>query len=1368
MTKRVCSAVLALVMVMSLFTGLTPRVSAEDTYEKTVSVSPDDVVLLVCEGAGVELGGISAASPRYGSGESFDAAPAGAFPLTVVEGYAQGTFAFRNGDSYLCWLSGNSLNTADSADAGASWIVSFDADGEAVIRSYTDPSRRLWWNAANSCFACYTDKTAGEGYYSVQLYLAEPSDGKTWSWDGNAGDNGYHIEICAEDGSARQVACTQGEGVTDPVPTCTSGGVETFYCTVCGAVTTSVVLPMAPPTFVDGVCTVCGASETVPDVYAPADYIRDGDRILFVWPDDAAPRAAGPMAAGTNYLSAVEAVSADGNLTASQAIVFEVEARPAGKFAFRNNGRYLAPSAAESGSNSICLNEDPVDWTVSIAFGVATVSCPISETQTRYLRYNDALSRFSSYLSGQEEIAIYRLKTDEDLVDVYFVDEDDNNRAYACCTNTSSGETSAFPGPELTACGLEKGGHPYYKITVDRSKWDHVIFSGGGSETQTAELELGTAAYLVYYIQNHGAIVGADIWPESGTVVAPTCTEPGCTRYTGLLTGALVETDLIAALGHDYGNWSPNGDNTHTRVCANDASHAQTEFCADSSGDGICDTCGGALNEPVNLPEHGVFVIAAKVGDKYYALPGTFDEDNPNGVEITVVDGCVGERDAKGYAFTLELLEDNAYTISNGTCCLGSDASGSALQKLDDETTPAGAFRWRITEGSNGTYRVNNLDAPDRVLAYRAGSASGDDAPCFGVYAAAERNSGDETYFDLELLPIVKNAEAESPENIDIYFIDETNSAQAYAFYTDKNKDESDTSEDLQLPGVNLEACGVEKGGHSYYKLTLNTGNFVKVVFNNGQTGGVNSGNQTAELQFPADAREDPLDPAGNRYVVYSIFRDNGILTATVVEDVWPAPAERREPTCTEPGWSRYVGLRTGQYAGQTELPARGHSPGRPTQENRVEPTCTAPGSYDMVVRCSVCGTELTREHETVESLGHDWDEWQTDYAPTCTDRGVDYRICTRCNQMEQRDVDELGHEPGEPVQENYLEPTVTTEGGYDTVVYCTRCNAELSREHIALPATGPSEPALDESLTLYSSISVGVEIRTTFGVRRTQVQNYDRWYIEISKLDADGNVTASKRFGPGQEGTVEDGYIINAVYTDITAKEMGITYTATLHCINADGSEVYSRSATNTLRDYLIGEFTNADNPAQMRTLCADMLNYGAAAQVFFDYDAANLVNQNLSAAAAAAKAQYETRTEAPANLVNSGNGPNLYGSVSIMNRVVLGLTARGLGTGDTVRILVKEHATGETKATLDTIGHGGVYTAEYDRIEAEDMRTEFDFVTVVDGVETGNVLTWSVEGYVRACRENADASAEEVALLNAVLVYVDSAARANFNAND
>lgn len=438
-----------------------------------------------------------------------------------------------------------------------------------------------------------------------------------------------------------------------------------------------------------------------------------------------------------------------------------------------------------------------------------------------------------------------------------------------------------------------------------------------------------------------------------------------------------------------------------------------------------------------------------------------------------------------------------------------------------------------------------------------------------------------------------------------------------------------------------------------------------------------------------------------------------------------------------------------------------------------VAATCTNAG-HSAYYYCSGCNkyfsdsnaqNEITLASTNIPALGHNFGAWTVTTAATCTKAGVETRYCSRCNATETRNVAALGHNAGTPVIENRVEPTSTKDGGYDTVVYCTRCNAELSREHTVLPATGTEDAELDESLILYSSISVGVEIQTTFGVRRTQVQNYASWYIEVTKLASGCGLNETKRFGPGQEGAVEDGYIMNAVYTDITAKEMGVTYMATLHCFTADGHEVYSQTTTNTIRDYLIGELTNSDNSAAMRTLCADMLNYGAAAQVYFHCDVTSLVNENLPAAAAAAKAQYETKTQAPANLVNSDNGPTLYGSVSIMNRVVLGLTARNISTSGTVQIRVKDHNTGAVKATLDTTKRGSVYTADYDKIEADEMRTAFDFVTVVNGAETGNTLTWSVEGYVRASRQNSETSAEELALLNAMLIYVDAASNVSFN---
>lgn len=57
----------------------------------------------------------------------------------------------------------------------------------------------------------------------------------------------------------------------------------------------------------------------------------------------------------------------------------------------------------------------------------------------------------------------------------------------------------------------------------------------------------------------------------------------------------------------------------------------------------------------------------------------------------------------------------------------------------------------------------------------------------------------------------------------------------------------------------------------------------------------------------------------------------------------------------------------------------------------------------------------------------------------------------TDTKTVELGEPDPDAHEPGEPVEENAFAPTCTDFGGYDTVVYCTLCGAEISREHTEL-----------------------------------------------------------------------------------------------------------------------------------------------------------------------------------------------------------------------------------------------------------------------------------------------------------------------------
>ena len=164
---------------------------------------------------------------------------------------------------------------------------------------------------------------------------------------------------------------------------------------------------------------------------------------------------------------------------------------------------------------------------------------------------------------------------------------------------------------------------------------------------------------------------------------------------------------------------------------------------------------------------------------------------------------------------------------------------------------------------------------------------------------------------------------------------------------------------------------------------------------------------------------------------------------------------DAQAPSCTEIGWNAYDTCSRCDYTTYEELPALGHNPGAAKKENNVEPTCTEAGSYDMVVRCTRCNEILESTHTDVPALGHDWSDWAVTTAPTCTEKGVETRTCSRCNETETRDVAALGHTPAEAVKENNVEPTCTENGGFDMVVYCATCGAELSRTHTDLAALG-------------------------------------------------------------------------------------------------------------------------------------------------------------------------------------------------------------------------------------------------------------------------------------------------------------------------
>ncbi len=172
-----------------------------------------------------------------------------------------------------------------------------------------------------------------------------------------------------------------------------------------------------------------------------------------------------------------------------------------------------------------------------------------------------------------------------------------------------------------------------------------------------------------------------------------------------------------------------------------------------------------------------------------------------------------------------------------------------------------------------------------------------------------------------------------------------------------------------------------------------------------------------------------------------------------------PVEENRDEPTCTEDGSYDsvvYCSVCDEELSREAiAIDATGHTPANAVEENRVEPTCTEDGSYDSVVYCSVCDEELSRVTITLNALGHDIIE-HIAKAPSCTEVGWDaYDTCSRCDYTTYKEIYSLGHKPTITKEENRIEASCTEDGSYDSVVYCSVCSEELSRENKIIAAHG-------------------------------------------------------------------------------------------------------------------------------------------------------------------------------------------------------------------------------------------------------------------------------------------------------------------------
>ena len=149
-------------------------------------------------------------------------------------------------------------------------------------------------------------------------------------------------------------------------------------------------------------------------------------------------------------------------------------------------------------------------------------------------------------------------------------------------------------------------GYNYHKVTFDTAggtmEYPVRYFCEGGNISN----QIVPAPRAGYFFA--GWYNGKDLWDHAKDKVTgemtltahwTVCDHSGHTGAKPTCTTSVICTECggtISALGHDWGAWTSNNNDTHTRICKRDTTHTETKNCADGNKDHLCDLCGKVIS----------------------------------------------------------------------------------------------------------------------------------------------------------------------------------------------------------------------------------------------------------------------------------------------------------------------------------------------------------------------------------------------------------------------------------------------------------------------------------------------------------------------------------------------------------------------------------------------------------------------------------------------------------------------------------------------------------------------------------------------------------------------------------------------------
>ena len=276
-------------------------------------------------------------------------------------------------------------------------------------------------------------------------------------------------------------------------------------------------------------------------------------------------------------------------------------------------------------------------------------------------------------------------------------------------------------------------------------------------------------------------------------------------------------------------------------------------------------------------------------------------------------------------------------------------------------------------------------------------------------------------------------------------------------------------------------------------------------------------------------------------------------------------------------------------------------------------------------------------------------------------------------------------------------------------------------------PEEKPSPVINTVSLSLESSITMN------FKVLKSSLSSFDEFYMTFECGGKEEKVTDYKE---------TDKYYVFS-YKGINPQLMNDNVTAVLHAKNKSG-EYTSPEKIMSVKEYaytMLDRYSD-DEHSKLRTLLVDLLNYGAAAQIYAGYQTDNLVNSDLTDVQKdwASKDTTEFKNIRNLNYKTISNPTAEWKTCSLVLKnsimVKVKFSAKDV-ENKTVEIVLKNTKFTYTKD--DFVNNGdGTYYVYCNELFANELSDDLLFTIYENGVPCSNTMLFSVESYARLVRDN------------------------------